>query len=57
LLTGFWLMAILAFLIARVRHPDPLDGVSGLSASRKLATVLAIAIFVLTLPPLTLSLF
>jgi len=57
LLTGFWLMAILAFLIARVRHPDPLDGVSKLSASRRLATVLVIIIFVLTLPPLTLSLF
>lgn len=57
LLTGFWLMAILAFLIARVRHPDPLNGVSGLSRSRKSATFLAVVVFVLTLPPLTFSLF
>jgi len=53
-LTGFWFMAILAFLIARVRHPDPLDGVSNLSKSRKLATLLAIAIFALSVAPVPL---
>jgi len=53
-LTGFWLMAILAFLIARVRHPDPLDGVSNLSTSRKLATLLAIVIFALSVAPVPL---
>lgn len=52
LLAGYWLMAILAFLIARIRHPDPLDGVSNLSTSRKLSTLLAILIFVLSLVPL-----
>lgn len=57
LFTGFWLMAILAFLIARVRHPDPLNAVSGLSRSRRLMTVAAVVVFVLTLPPLTFSLF
>jgi len=47
-LTGFWLMAILAFLIARVPHPDPLDGVSKLSTSRKIAIILAVVIFILS---------
>lgn len=47
-LAGFWFMAIIAFLIARVRHPDPLDTVSQLSLGRKLATILAIAVFVLS---------
>jgi membrane-associated protease RseP (regulator of RpoE activity) len=47
-LAGFWFMAILAFLIAGVKHPDPLDTVSQLSNSRKLATLLAIAIFILS---------
>jgi len=53
-LTGFWLMAILALLIARIPHPDPLDGVSKLSTSRKIAAVLVIVIFVLcvlSIPP------
>jgi len=51
---GYWFMAILAFLIARVRHPDPLDGVSKLSTSRKLTTVVAIVVFVLSFVPLEL---
>jgi len=51
-LAGYWLMAILAFLIARVRHPDPLDGVSQLSTSRKLATLLVVVVFVLSVAPI-----
>jgi membrane-associated protease RseP (regulator of RpoE activity) len=49
---GYYFMAIFAVLIARVKHPDPLDGISELSQSRKLATVLAIAVFVLSFVPL-----
>jgi membrane-associated protease RseP (regulator of RpoE activity) len=49
---GYYFMAIFAVLIARVKHPDPLDGISELSQSRKLATVLAIAIFILSFVPL-----
>lgn len=52
-LTGYLLMALLAFLIARVKHPEPLDGVSNLSASRKLATVLVVIIIVLSFAILT----
>lgn len=51
---GYWFMAILAFLIARFKHPDPLDGISELSQSRKLVTVVAIVIFVLSFVPLQL---
>lgn len=47
-LTGYWFMAILAFLIARIKHPDPLDGISQLSTSRKFASILVIVIVVLT---------
>lgn len=52
--TGYYFMAILAFLIARVRHPDPLDGVSGLSRGRKLAAFLVVMVFLLCLAPLSL---
>jgi len=52
-LTGYWFMAILAFFIAWVRHPDPLDGVSGLSTGRKLAAVLVVVVFALTFAPLS----
>lgn len=46
--TGYWFMALLAFFIARVRHPDPLDGVSKLSFSRKLAMVFVVIMVVLS---------
>ncbi len=52
-LTGYWFMALLAFLIARIRHPEPLDGVSKLSGSRKLATVFVVVIIVLSFAILT----
>jgi len=47
-LTGYWFMALLAFLIARIKHPEPLDSVSKLSISRKLATVFVVVIIVLS---------
>lgn len=47
-----WPMAVIAFLISRVRHPPPLDDVSQLSGGRKLATLVLVAIFVLSLAPI-----
>ncbi len=47
-----WPMAFIAFFISRVRHPPPLDDVSQLSGSRKLATLLLVAIFILCLAPI-----
>ncbi len=52
-LTGYWFMALLAFLIARIKHPEPLDGVSKLSTSRKLATVFVVVIIILSFAILT----
>jgi hypothetical protein len=49
---GYYFMAIFALLLANVKHPEPLDGISEVSQSRKLATVVAIAIFVLSFVPL-----
>lgn len=46
-----YLMAVLVLFISRYRHPGPLDDVSSLSTSRKLLTVVLIAIFVLCIPP------
>jgi hypothetical protein len=48
--SGFWLMAAFVLFIGLQRHPGPLDDVSGLSTSRKLLTILLIAIFVLVFP-------
>jgi hypothetical protein len=48
--SGFWLMAAFILFIGLQRHPGPLDDVSGLSTSRKLLTILLIAIFVLVFP-------
>jgi len=52
-LTGYWFMALLAFFIARIRHPEPLDGVSKLSVSRQVASLLVIVIIVLSFAILT----
>jgi len=53
LFTGYWLMALLAFLLMRVRHPDPLDAVSKLSTGRKLAALAVVLIFVLSVAPIS----
>jgi len=53
LVSGYWFMALLAFLIARIRHPEPLDSVSTLSAGRKLASVLVVVMIVLSFAILT----
>ena len=44
---GFWPMAFFVLFMSMYRHPGPLDDVSSLSLSRKLLTVLLVAIFVL----------
>jgi len=50
----FWPMAIFVLFISMYKHPGPLDDVSSLSASRKLLTVVLVAIFVLSSFPLPL---
>jgi hypothetical protein len=50
IISGFWLMAVLVLFLAMQRHPGPLDDVSSLSTSRKLLTILLVAIFVLVFP-------
>jgi len=47
-----WPMALLAYFLSRAKHPDSLDGVSKLSLSRKLATIVPIAIFILSVAPI-----
>jgi hypothetical protein len=50
IISGFWLMAVFVLFMAMQRHPGPLDDVSSLSTSRKLLTILLVAIFVLVFP-------
>ena len=47
LLLGQPIMAILAFLLSRHRHPGPLDDVSKLTVGRKLATIVLVLVFAL----------
>ncbi len=47
ILVGFWPMAFFILFISMYKHPGPLDDVSSLSTSRKLLTIVLIAIFVL----------
>ncbi len=46
-----WPMALIAYLLSRVRHPDALDAVSPVSRTRKLAAVALIVVFVLSVAP------
>ena len=48
--TEFMIMAFLIVFMSMFKHPGPLDDVSGLSRSRKLLTVVLIAVFVLAFP-------
>lgn len=47
LLLGQFIMAILAFLLSRYKHPGPLDDVSKLTLGRKLAAIALVLIFAL----------
>lgn len=49
---GHYLMAMVAFFLSLQRHPGPLDDVSKLTTSRKLATVGLVLIFVLCAVPI-----
>jgi membrane-associated protease RseP (regulator of RpoE activity) len=51
----FYMMIILLLFLSSYRDPDPLDNISKLSNSRKLATLALIAIFVLCLFPFQFS--
>jgi membrane-associated protease RseP (regulator of RpoE activity) len=51
-----WPMAILAYFLSRVRHPDALDAVSPVSRIRKFASIVLIVVFVLSVAPVA-SLF
>jgi membrane-associated protease RseP (regulator of RpoE activity) len=52
IIEGFWPMAFFVVFISMSRHPGPLDDVSSLSTSRKLFTLVLIAIFALcSFPP------
>jgi len=52
-LVGFYPMGILVLFMSLYKHPGPLDDVSPLSTSRKLATFGLIAIFVLCIFPVS----
>lgn len=47
-----WPMAIIAFLLSRVRHPDALDGVSEVSSRRKAASIILVVVFILSVSPI-----
>jgi len=46
-----WPMALIAYLLSRVRHPDALDAVSTVSRTRKFASIALIVVFVLSVAP------
>jgi membrane-associated protease RseP (regulator of RpoE activity) len=51
-----WPMALIAYFLSRARHPDALDAVSPVSRTRKLASIVLIVVFVLSVAPV-MSLF
>jgi membrane-associated protease RseP (regulator of RpoE activity) len=51
-----WPMALIAYFLSRVRHPDALDAVSPVSRTRKFASIVLIVVFVLSIAPV-MSLF
>lgn len=56
LLLVAWPMALIAYFLSRVRHPDALDAVSPVSRTRKIAAIVLIVVFVLCVAPV-MSLF
>jgi len=49
---GYYTFAILALILSLGEHPGPLDDVSKLSTSRKITTIVLVAIFVLCVAPI-----
>ncbi len=56
-LLGYFPMALLALLLSIRGHPGPLDDVSEASNSRKVGFILCLILAILSIPPLTLTLF
>lgn len=52
IILGYWLMAVVIFLLLRRDHPGPLDDISPLAAIRKVIAVLLLLVFILCLVPL-----
>ena len=52
LLFQYWVMLFFVLFLSFFRHPGPLDDVSKISMSRKLFSLLLVAIFVLSIAPL-----
>lgn len=46
-----WPMALIAYVLSRVRHPDALDAVSPVSRTRKIASIILIIVFLLSVAP------
>jgi membrane-associated protease RseP (regulator of RpoE activity) len=46
-----WPMALIAYLLSRVRHPDALDAVSPVSRTRKIAAIVLVVVFALSVAP------
>ena len=58
IILGYWLMAVVIFLLSRRGHPGPLDDISPLSPNRKLVAVAILLVFILCIIPLpTFALF
>jgi len=47
----YWLIAMLAFFFSMQIHPGPLDDVSKLTTSRKIAAILLVVVFILCIAP------
>jgi membrane-associated protease RseP (regulator of RpoE activity) len=47
-----WPMALIAYFVSRIRHPGSLDEVSQLSSNRKLAAIVLVVIFILSVAPI-----
>jgi len=52
LVLGYWPMAVIAFFLSLQTHPGPLDDISKLSLSRKLATIALILIYIVCAAPI-----
>jgi len=46
-----WPMALIAYFLSRVKHPDALDTVSPVSRTRRYASIVLIVVFVLSVAP------
>lgn len=53
IILGYWLMAVVIFLLSRRDHPGPLDDISPLAPIRKLFAVFLLLVFILCLVPLS----